>query len=79
MLLTNKLKKYPKTEPCNSPDVTWKGKELYQKREPEIVFWLSNCETSERNHQGIQRNLTYEREGYVGRREKHFKDHNSGQ
>jgi hypothetical protein len=46
MSLMNRLKrKALEQEPCGTPEISWNGKEGDQKREPEIVCWLGNCET----------------------------------
>jgi hypothetical protein len=49
------------------------GKEC-QKREPEIVYWLINYETSKYKHQIIRRSLKYVRAYYEGQGQKHLKD-----
>jgi hypothetical protein len=47
-----------------------------QNRKPEIVCWLSNCETSLYKRQRIHRSLIYAGAYYVGRHLKHLKDQN---
>lgn len=45
--LINMLKrKYPRTEPCGHRKLLETVRREYQRREPEIVCWLSHCETS---------------------------------